>query len=1082
MLQRWVVGVSLVCLGLLSAAAQEREATPAVVHPALRSPLRQILSLDGEWEFAMDAAGVGEAQEWFGPDRALPHAIPITVPGSWEAQGVGGPGNSVTVTPERSIRPLRGSYVGTAWYRKAAVLPRDWARKEVWLKIGGVHAQGWFWVNGTYIGHNDCYCGAYKYNITDLVKPGQRVVITAKVRNDVASRKGLMSWIQRFGGLYRSVELEATPALFIEDAYVVGDLDRRRCTVRLTLRRAVSGAALTEAPTIRINIATLDGTPAGSATVTAPLEEKPTFEVAVPVSLDPFRAWSPEEPNLYRADIVLKVGEQAIDGWVERFGVRKWEVRTGDFYLNNRRYFLRGYGDDFVYPLSIVSPASREVHRQHLQLAKAYGFAYVRHHTHCELPEFYEAADEIGIMVQPELPYYGSTSSAGAPGYFQPKQDLTELYRHYRRYASLATYCTGNEAHLGSPIDREVYQLAKALDPTRLALHQDGGANHKDNSDFHQGPVVPWKPGTQDGSWPFDAHEYLNLATSEDPRLAAKYTGAILPPITPEDFRSDLARTGLSWEWGLATLDAGSQLQRIYQKRGLEQARLDPACDGYIYWTIVDVGSPSAQGLFNQFWEPKASTAEYFRQFNSPTVLLASFSPTERILGAGEELKVEWWISNFGAKALHGQALMWRLERNGTVLTIREQRVADAEPGEVKLIGNTEIKVPTVDQATRMQLVGALPGLGVNNTWDLWFFPARKARPDLGKGIGAGPRLYALLKDSYPGLTEVADPARPAPALLLTEHLDATATNALAQGRSVLLLSLPGPKPGTALGWWALSKQAGTAIAAHHPAFGDFPHQLYMDEVWFHLVGHTISATNEALRQVEPLMVGRGSAGYLLHVFQARAGRGKLLASGLNLLGPEPEARFLLDQFIAYARSPEFAPQGEVDPDALARSLSAGTPLNGWSQTIHASEFVDYAFFQGEARMAAARQTDGTSAVAWKTKPANADPARPRTFTWIAGLGYVSEPSGKFNLFLGAQPLLELDVTRQNTTWRSTDGNAILKYTVRSADDQDSSGLMELTLPGSLVRPGEPADLRVVGSAANSRRWFGLYEVDTFTP
>ena len=199
-------------MGLLTAWAQKREATPAVVNPVLRSPLRQTLSLDGTWDFATDPSGVGEAQQWFKPDHSLPHRITIKVPGCWEAQGVGGPGNSTTVTPERSIRPLRGSYVGTAWYRKEVTVPKRWAGKQLWLKIGGVDPQGWFWVNGTYLGHNDCYCGTYKYDITDLAEPGARMVVVAKVRNDVPSRKGLMGWIQRFGGLYRSVELEATPA------------------------------------------------------------------------------------------------------------------------------------------------------------------------------------------------------------------------------------------------------------------------------------------------------------------------------------------------------------------------------------------------------------------------------------------------------------------------------------------------------------------------------------------------------------------------------------------------------------------------------------------------------------------------------------------------------------------------------------------------------------------------------------------------------------------------------------------------------------------------------------------------------
>jgi hypothetical protein len=49
-------------------------------------------------------------------------------------------------------------------------------------------------------------------------------------------------------------------------------------------------------------------------------------------------------------------------------------------------------------------------------------------------------------------------------------------------------------------------------------------------------------------------------------------------------------------------------------------------------------------------------------------------------------------------------------------------------------------------------------------------------------------------------------------------------------------------------------------------------------------------------------------------VFQAKAGRGKLLAAGLNLLSGQPEAEWLLDQFIRYARSPQFQPRGTFDP------------------------------------------------------------------------------------------------------------------------------------------------------------------------
>ena len=90
---------------------------------------------------------------------------------------------------------------------------------------------------------------------------------------------------------------------------------------------------------------------------------------------------------VYLAELVLCDGDQPVHGWVERFGVRKLEVRGDRFFFNNKPFFVRGYGDDFVYPLTLVSPASREEHLRHFKAARQAGFLYVRLHTHCELPE-----------------------------------------------------------------------------------------------------------------------------------------------------------------------------------------------------------------------------------------------------------------------------------------------------------------------------------------------------------------------------------------------------------------------------------------------------------------------------------------------------------------------------------------------------------------------------------------------------------------------------------------------------------------------------------------------------------------------
>jgi hypothetical protein len=89
-------------------------------------------------------------------------------------------------------------------------------------------------------------------------------------------------------------------------------------------------------------------------------------------------------------------------------------------------------------------------------------------------------------------------------------------------------------------------------------------------------------------------------------------------------------------------------------------------------------------------------------------------------------------------------------------------------------------------------------------------------------------------------------------------------------------------------------------------------------------------------------------------------------------------------------------------------------------------------------------------------------------------MGYASQPRGVFTLRLGERRLLDFDVKLDGAAWRSEDGSAVLHYQARARNAEDTTGLMVLELPAALLEPGKPATLRVTGSAAGSRRWFGL--------
>jgi hypothetical protein len=904
-----------------------RPALPALVNPVVSWPLQSLLRLRGEWEFVTRETAPLRHPGWNAfYARPWPEARAIRVPGCWEAQGVGTPGmgDSWDCKWDHCAKLLRWVYKGDAWYRKTVAIPEAWRGQRIWLKVGGVRSQGWFWVNQTPVAWVDNYCGTYKYDISDLVQAGAQAVVVAEVNNVLPSRKGLFSSTHRFGGLYRDVELEATPDARIDYAWVRGDFHLHAAEVHATVAYGNPVCPLKN-PLLRVTIKTSDGQAAGDRAQQIEFDpRRKTSELTCRIPLTRFQPWSPDSPALYRAELVLCDGDRPVHGWVERFGVRKLEVRGRRFFLNDKPFFVRGYGDDFVYPLTLVSPASRAEHLKHFQAARQAGFVYVRLHTHCELPEYFEAADEAGMLVQPELPYYGDYPTEAFT--FDPIRDLQELITHYRRYVSLATYCMGNEGLLGRPLGMELYKLVKRLDPDRLVLHQDGTCNTRENSDFRNGPITVWEPGSFRCDAPFVAHEYLNLSVKQDPRLAAKFSGVVAPPVSLETRDQWLTNAGLNRRWGDACQDAAHALQRHYQKQGLEAARMDPACGGYDFWTIVDVvvrqgNTYSAQGFLNPFWEPKANgyLPADFQVFNAATVLLLKTEPNHRIAVSGDRVRADFWISHYGEEPLQHTRLRWTLRSDTRVLAEGTVEGGDVELGSVRSLGQADFVISELQRPLHAVLQVSLAGGPLRNQWDFWLFPKRA--PQRVAGIAVSKPLLPKLAPLYSGLLAAGDPGAEQAGVLISFPGSADVEPALASGQRVILLDRTTGKPNVSLGWWSMGEQVGTAFA-RHPALGDFPHDGYLSPLAFRILktGRKLPSL-AGLSPDDMFIVGEGLDSYFLYAGQARIKRGRaLLTFGLDLLSGHAEGTCLLDGLIRYAQSDAFNPRGEVALPAMSRA------------------------------------------------------------------------------------------------------------------------------------------------------------------
>ena len=892
----------------------------AVVNSVCQMPSEDVISLRGDWQFLArrhdQHTRRNSHDRPFFPDVApWGEARKLRVPGCWEAQGVGEPGISEpwSFRIDCSQKPLRHVFFGEGWYRTAVRIPEAWKGKRIWLKIGGVNAQGWFWVNRQQVAHVANYCGTYKYEVTDCVTPGGEAEVIAEVDNLLRGRKGCFNNVNRWGGIYRDVELEATPQTFIDDVWVRGDFDGRAAEAHV----AVGGA--TAPCQIRFTV--------GDKTVSAAVAAEDETVVRLPLA--ELRPWSPERPNLYTGLVELVEGGRVVHARRERFGVRKLEVRGKELYLNGRPYFLRGFGDDSVYPLTGVPPADRGFHLRNLSKARAAGFNFVRLHTHCEVPEYFEAADEAGILVQPELPYINGDIPTEEVE-FDPVKDMLELHRNFRRHPSFAVYSNGNEGSFGRRLDEYLYRLAKSLDPDRLKIGMDSQfakCNPKGTSDYEGGPVTEWPRGSIDPERPFVCHEYLNRTVKLDARLEERFSGAWAPPVTRNQRQRFLADAGLDGGWGELLQRAQHALQRHWHKSGVESARADPHCDGYCLWTIVDVvvrqkETFTAQGVFNPFWETKdcGAAPESLARFNSASAVLFDVPGNERVFRSGECVGVDFLFAHYGERLLGPDArLEWCLAADGKVLLSGCAPVGAQALGPARKVAHAELAFPEVPKAVKATLSAHVGGVGTNDR-EFWIFPRRETpdgsflavsdalRPAFAKlfrnvrgAIDAERAEIVVAEADNPLLAAATGRGQRTVAVGDVNRTSAGGCKFWSLGREISPESQSAYRqlsPDVSLGWWSMGAQVGTALKKH-PALALLPHEGFLSPLLFGMIGKGRKLPFAGADAKTLIIAGEGGDSCYAYMAELEGGR-QIATWGLDLMSGRPEATAILDGVISY--------------------------------------------------------------------------------------------------------------------------------------------------------------------------------------
>ena len=124
---------------------------------------------------------------------------------------------------------------------------------------------------------------------------------------------------------------------------------------------------------------------------------------------------------------------------------KDFHIKGQHFYANGHKIFLRGKHDACVWPLTGHVAMDVKSWKDYLGKCADYGLNHVRFHSWCPPEAAFVAADELGIILQPELPFWGSFDDKDSLLMNFLHKEGENILRWYGHHPSFRMFALGNE-------------------------------------------------------------------------------------------------------------------------------------------------------------------------------------------------------------------------------------------------------------------------------------------------------------------------------------------------------------------------------------------------------------------------------------------------------------------------------------------------------------------------------------------------------------------------------------------------------------------------------------------------------------
>ncbi|WP_159887833.1 beta-glucuronidase [Paenibacillus puerhi] len=429
---------------------------------------RALIDLNGIWNFKCDD-GRGFQEHWF--ESALTDTMNMPVPASYNDVGVAA-----------AIR----NHVGWVWYEREFTVPGLLLSQRIVLRFGSATHTAKVYVNGKLVVEHKGGFTPFEAEIREELHPGANR-LTVAVNNIVDettlpignySEKevpGLGKVVRNtpnfdffnYAGIHRPVKIYTTPHTYVRDVTVTTELDGTAANVAYDVQTVGEAE-------IRIAVIDQSGRAAAEASGSNGV-----------VRVSEAKLWEPMKAYMYALRIELIKDGETVDRYEQPFGLRTVAVRDGQFLINGKPFYFKGFGKHEDSPIHGrgIDEAANVMDFNLMRWIGANSFR-TAHYPYSE--EIMRLADREGIVVIDETPAVGlhlnfmATLFGGGPKrktweilqtQEHHQQVIRELVARDKNHPCVVMWSIANEpASEEEGADayfKPLVELAKELDPQK---------------------------------------------------------------------------------------------------------------------------------------------------------------------------------------------------------------------------------------------------------------------------------------------------------------------------------------------------------------------------------------------------------------------------------------------------------------------------------------------------------------------------------------------------------------------------------------------------------------------------------------